>query len=165
MTPLLIVGDGSQTTYPRLLALDMGVDAATVALVVVFHLGLMIVAELRARPTRACRRSGGSGRWRAGGGGEGRDLRQVALRSRRAAYCSVTGRLTLNMDHFCPWVVNTAGFYNRKFFVLFLFYACATIFFSAISPCARVPEMAAWAAATDRWLPGVFNVAAIVACL
>ena len=40
-------------------------------------------------------------------------------------YCSVTGRLTLNMDHFCPWVVNTVGFYNRKFFVLF--HACATI--------------------------------------
>ena len=25
-------------------------------------------------------------------------------------------------DHFCPWVINTVGFYNRKFFVLFLIY-------------------------------------------
>ena len=29
------------------------------------------------------------------------------------SYDSVTGRLTLNMDHFCPWVVNTVGFYNK----------------------------------------------------
>jgi palmitoyltransferase len=45
----------------------------------------------------------------------------------RAHYCSVTRRLVLNMDHFCPWVVNTVGFYNRKFFVLFLLYTCVTI--------------------------------------
>ena len=34
-------------------------------------------------------------------------------------FCSVTRRVVLNMDHFCPWVINTVGFYNRKFFVLF----------------------------------------------
>ena len=40
----------------------------------------------------------------------------------RSHYCSVTRRVVLNMDHFCPWVVNTVGFYNRKFFLLFLLY-------------------------------------------
>jgi palmitoyltransferase len=43
----------------------------------------------------------------------------------RAHYCSVTRRQVLNMDHFCPWVVNTVGFFNRKFFVLFVCYTCA----------------------------------------
>jgi hypothetical protein len=44
----------------------------------------------------------------------------------RSHYCSVTGRVVLNMDHFCPWVINTVGFYNRKFFVLFLIYTAAS---------------------------------------
>jgi len=48
----------------------------------------------------------------------------------RAHYCSATNRLVLNMDHFCPWIANTVGFYNRKFFVQFLVYAALSSIFA-----------------------------------
>jgi hypothetical protein len=50
----------------------------------------------------------------------------------RSHYDSVTSRLVLNMDHFCPWVANTVGFYNKKFFILFVSYACITCAYSAL---------------------------------
>ena len=69
-----------------------------------------------------------------------RDEYRFCRRSRmhrplRSHFCSVTQRVVLNMDHFCPWVVNTVGFYNRKFFVLFLFYtllACAWVLLTSL---------------------------------
>ena len=51
----------------------------------------------------------------------------------RSHYDSITKRLVLNMDHFCPWVANTVGFYNRKYFVLFLIYSALTCCFSAVT--------------------------------
>eukprot|EP01060_Flectonema_neradi_P039019 TRINITY_DN8412_c0_g1_i4.p1 TRINITY_DN8412_c0_g1~~TRINITY_DN8412_c0_g1_i4.p1 ORF type:complete len:307 (+),score=23.08 TRINITY_DN8412_c0_g1_i4:53-922(+) len=51
----------------------------------------------------------------------------------RSHYDSITKRLVLNMDHFCPWVANTVGFYNRKYFVLFLIYAALTCTFAAVT--------------------------------
>ena len=40
--------------------------------------------------------------------------RSARYRPLRSHFCSITRRVVLNMDHFCPWVVNTVGFYNRK---------------------------------------------------
>jgi len=46
----------------------------------------------------------------------------------RAHYDVITRRIVLNFDHFCPWVVNSIGFLNRKFFILFLIYMTITSF-------------------------------------
>jgi palmitoyltransferase len=47
----------------------------------------------------------------------------------RAHYCRVMQRCVLKMDHFCPWLNNCIGFYNHKFFVLFVAYmAMITVF-------------------------------------
>eukprot|EP00927_Polykrikos_kofoidii_P032498 TRINITY_DN27672_c0_g1_i1.p1 TRINITY_DN27672_c0_g1~~TRINITY_DN27672_c0_g1_i1.p1 ORF type:complete len:486 (-),score=39.05 TRINITY_DN27672_c0_g1_i1:49-1419(-) len=53
----------------------------------------------------------------------------------RAHHCKVEGRCILRMDHHCPWVGNTIGFFNHKYFLLLLFYAdaaCCTLGFSII---------------------------------
>lgn len=66
--------------------------------------------------------------------------RSEMLKPPRSHYCSVTRRLVLNMDHFCPWVDNTVGFYNRKFFILFLLYSCVTCLYAAGAiACRRAP--------------------------
>lgn len=59
------------------------------------------------------------------------------------------------------WVINTVGFYNRKFFLLFLLYACLTILYSLAALAAQLPALFAFATALGdegRWLPGILNV-------
>mmetsp|Transcript_32888 Transcript_32888/g.40398 ORF Transcript_32888/g.40398 Transcript_32888/m.40398 type:complete len:324 (-) Transcript_32888:256-1227(-) len=37
------------------------------------------------------------------------------------------GRCVLEMDHYCPWVNNCIGHFNKKYFLLFIFYSCITL--------------------------------------
>ena len=53
-----------------------------------------------------------------------------AFKPERCHHCSVCNVCILNMDHHCPWVDNCIGFYNRKFFMILLFYvSCLLIFY------------------------------------
>ena len=88
VTPLLIVGDRALNYIPSVLfALDMGVDAATVALIVVFTLlGLMIVAWSFTCATDP--RAAGAVAAADDAGGGGRRCRGSALSRAVAAACT-----------------------------------------------------------------------------
>lgn len=79
--------------------------------------------------------------------------RSDMLKPPRSHFCSVTRRLVLNMDHFCPWVDNTVGYYNRKFFILFLVYSCLTCLYAA-GTCPHHPHWHCHAPARVGTLPG-----------
>jgi len=49
------------------------------------------------------------------------------IRPPRAHHCKVYGRCVDRMDHWCPWVANTVGRRNHKFFILFTLYASTAL--------------------------------------
>merc|ERR1711916_11768 len=59
------------------------------------------------------------------------------LKPRRAHHCHVCKTCVLKMDHHCPWIHNCVGFYNHRYFVLFLIYmwaGCAYVAFMSSAP-------------------------------
>jgi hypothetical protein len=70
---------------------------------------------------------------------DGRGQRRICRKSKpqvykpdRSHYCKMLSRCVLKMDHFCPWLNNCIGFYNHKYFYLFILYmAVITVFMIA----------------------------------
>lgn len=45
----------------------------------------------------------------------------------RCHHCSTCGSCMLGMDHHCPWLATCIGYYNRKYFMLVLFYSLTSL--------------------------------------
>ncbi|KAL7576105.1 hypothetical protein ACA910_000884 [Epithemia clementina (nom. ined.)] len=50
----------------------------------------------------------------------------------RSHYDHVTKRLVLNLDHYCPWMFNSIGYFNYRYFVNFLVYVFLGMSYGAL---------------------------------
>eukprot|EP01084_Bolivina_argentea_P032406 59962_1 len=50
----------------------------------------------------------------------------------RAHHCSICSACVLKMDHHCPWVSNCVGYYNYKYFCLFVWFATFSCHISSL---------------------------------
>mmetsp|Transcript_2477 Transcript_2477/g.3568 ORF Transcript_2477/g.3568 Transcript_2477/m.3568 type:complete len:388 (+) Transcript_2477:72-1235(+) len=48
--------------------------------------------------------------------------RSKVIKPPRSHFDAVSGKIVLNMDHFCPWMSNTIGYANYRYFLLMLFW-------------------------------------------
>mmetsp|Transcript_11287 Transcript_11287/g.23102 ORF Transcript_11287/g.23102 Transcript_11287/m.23102 type:complete len:542 (-) Transcript_11287:480-2105(-) len=53
----------------------------------------------------------------------------------RSHYDHVTKRLVMNLDHYCPWMFNSIGYFNYRYFVNFLIYIFMGMSYGALLTC------------------------------
>eukprot|EP00930_Biecheleria_cincta_P050807 TRINITY_DN35982_c0_g1_i1.p1 TRINITY_DN35982_c0_g1~~TRINITY_DN35982_c0_g1_i1.p1 ORF type:complete len:559 (-),score=92.92 TRINITY_DN35982_c0_g1_i1:473-2083(-) len=69
-----------------------------------------------------------------GSGGGARWCRRThCYKADRAHHCRGLKSVVLRMDHHCPWLCNTVGFANHKFFLQFLLYSSSTCAVTSLS--------------------------------
>jgi len=74
--------------------------------------------------------------------GEARWCRKSeAYKPDRSHYCSATERCVLRMDHYCPWLNNTVGYANHKFFLQFLVYSSSACLLGTIKTVGLLASM------------------------
>ncbi len=84
----------------------------------------------------------------------------------RCHHCSACNRCILNMDHHCPWVNNCIGFWNRKFFLLLLFYAVLSLYFIAATMLPTFVDTIQWHLQAYSHGPQGFDIRGfIIVCL
>jgi len=87
-----------------------------------------------------------------------------AYKPDRAHFCRVLGECVQRMDHHCPWIGNTVGYQNHKFFFLFLMYANAACCMAGVNIISLLIQ-ATLPALSEFLLFGATGLAAILVSL
>jgi len=90
--------------------------------------------------------------------GSGRWCRKcVKVKPDRCHHCRVCQRCVLKMDHHCPWINNCVGYYNYKYFYLFILYALLILFWVSTTSFLNFLRSMASSDVLDPWSDS-FNI-------